>query len=1144
MVSVKRSSILALSVLRQIKGTLGRYLAIFAIIALGVGFFAGLRVSTDAMLRTADDYLQEKKLYDFRLISTLGLTGEDAAAFAGLEGVETALGSVCADFLCKSGEGNAVFRAHLLTEEMNRVDLIAGRMPQAGNECLLDATYFGEEYLGKVLTLSEENSEDTFDSFAYDAYTVVGLANASYYVNFERGTTALGQGKLAGFVCLPAGGFALDLYTEIFLTLAAGGDLYSDEYEAAVEGMEDDVAALLSERAALRYDSLESDALSQITDAQRELDEGWETYRRERADAEKELEDARQELEDARKDLDEGWKQLSEGKEELSARKSEAEQRFADARRELDEGWTALETGKSELASRREEARQGFADAQAELDDAALQLAQGETQLDECRSLYAAGNALVMGVNGAGFGYRYASPGELAADLASGEDPLLSAGVDRALADYGMTAASFCEAWTQAEEALGAPLNEETIAALTAGLESARGKYDEGAAQLEEMQETAEAAFAQAEEQLTSYEEQLTAGEREYTDSRREAYDAIAEAEGEIADSEQKLAEGEKEYSDGLREYEDARAEAEEKFAEAEGKLEDGQREVDEAWEKLGELEKPSTYVLDRSANIGCATLDSDMGIVRGVSRVFPLFFFLVAALVCVTTMTRMVDEQRTQNGVLKALGYGSASIAGQYLFYAGSASLLGCVAGFLLGSRFLPMALWRVYRIMYAIQRPVAFVLDWKLFAACTALFLLCSLGATWLVCRRDLRESAAELIRPKAPPAGKRILIERVKFLWKRVRFLHKVSIRNILRYKKRMVMMILGVGGCTALLLTGFGIRDSIQHILDYQYDEIEIYDCSVSFTKAQGPAEREAFLAAHAEDVAGSAFLHVSTMDLTAGGKTLGVNTVVFEEGPEGFIDLHRGEEQLPWPGPGETVIDYRLAMDCGLKKGDAVTLRDPELREVTLTVSGIFDNYIYDYAFICADTFREQWGTVPECKTAFLRFTEGADVHAAAASIVNGGDVAAVNLLADMAERVGSMLSSMNYVVLIVLVCAGALAFIVLYNLTNITINERRREIATLKVLGFYPAESAAYVFRENMVLTGVSALAGLPMGYALLWYVMRQIKIGSFYFGCRAAPLSYVLSVALTFVFAAVVAFLLYFKLEKIDMADSLKAIE
>ena len=548
--------------------------------------------------------------------------------------------------------------------------------------------------------------------------------------------------------------------------------------------------------------------------------------------------------------------------------------------------------------------------------------------------------------------------------------------------------------------------------------------------------------------------------------------------------------------------------------------------------------------MLDRSANVGCATLENDMGIVRGVSRVFPLFFFLVAALVCVTTMTRMVDEQRTQNGVLKALGYGSGRIIGQYLFYAGSASVLGCVAGFLLGSRLMPMARWRVYRIMYSIQRPVAFVLDWRLFAACSALFLLCAMGATYLVCRRDLRESAAELIRPRAPAGGQRILLERATFLWKRMKFLHKVSIRNILRYKKRMVMMILGVGGCTALLLTGFGIRDSIQHIVDYQYDEIETYDCAVSFRDGLDAAEIAEFRAEHADALRGSVFLHTGAMDLTAGDQTRSVSAVVFEEPLDGFVDLHRGETPVPWPGPGETVVNYRLAQDCGIAVGDTITLRDADFRALTLTVSGICDNYLNDYAFLRADTLRAAWGEEPEIRTAYLQFTEGTDHHAAAADMLGGGNVAAVSVVNDMRERIGSILANMNYVVLIVLVCAGALAFIVLYNLTNISINERRREIATLKVLGFYPGESTAYVFRENMILTGVSALAGLPMGYALLRYVMNQIRISSFYFGCRAAPLSYVLSVALTFVFAAAVAFLLYFKLEKIDMADSLKAIE
>ena len=1144
---MRKKSVLALSVLRQIKGTLGRYLAIFAIIALGVGFFAGLRISTDAMLKTAGDYLHEKKLFDFRLISTLGLRDEDVDAFAALDGIDTATGSVYADFLCESSGGDIVFRAHQLTEELNRVDLISGRLPAAGNECLLDAKFFGDDWVGRVLKLSGENDEDTFDTFTYDEYTVVGLADSPYYVNFERGTTALGHGKLAGYIYIPAEGFDTDYYTEIFLSLGECGDLFTDEYESAIDTMEPAVTRLLEACAEDRYDSLVADAMSEIEDAQAELDDGRETYLKERADAEKELDDALEELTTARKDLDDGWQELADGKEELATQKEEAESRFAEARRELDNGWTELEKGKTELAARREEAQQGFADAQAELDDAASQLAQGEAQLGQCQNLYTTGQALVQGIN-AGLGMQFGSPNELVAALSSGSGDeatlLLTAAVDNALAQYGLNAASFCAAWNQAEQQLGAPLSDQTLAALTAGLDDARTKYDQGVAQLEAAKTAAEASFAEAEAQIAASEERLNSGEWEYWSGRTEAYDAIAEAEQELEDAEKTLTEGEADYADGLQEYNDARAEADKSFAEAEQELEDGQQEVDDAWEKLGELEKPSTYVLDRTTNIGCATLENDMGIVRGVSRVFPLFFFLVAALVCVTTMTRMVDEQRTQNGVLKALGYSNKAIIGQYLFYAGSASMLGCIVGFLVGSRFLPMALWQVYQIMYSIKRPIAFVLDWKLFAACTALFQLCSLGATYLVCRQDLNESAAELIRPKSPPAGKRILLERVPFIWKRMKFLHKVSIRNILRYKKRMVMMILGVGGCTALLLAGFGIRDSIQNIVNFQYDEIEIYDCSVSFTKALSEADMEEFRAAHASELSKSVFLHISSMDLTAGGKTLGINTVVFEDDMDGFVDLHQGENHLPWPGPGQTVIDYRLSVDCGLKVGDTITLRDSDFREVTLTISGIFDNYIYDYAFICADTFRQQWGTEPEIKAAYLNLAEDIDPHTAAASILGNENVTSVSVLNDMRERIGNMLSSMNYIVLIVLVCAGALAFIVLYNLTNISINERRREIATLKVLGFYPNESTSYVFRENMILTGISALFGLPMGYALLWYVMNQIKISSFYFGCRATPLSYVLAVALTFVFAAIVAFLLYFKLDKINMADSLKAIE
>jgi putative ABC transport system permease protein len=1068
------------SILRQIRGSLGRYLAILSIIALGVGFFAGLRVAKSAMLKTADEYLTELNLFDFRLVSTLGLTEDDVAAFAELDGIEGAYGSVSADLLYVTADGSdAALHAHTLLDGVNGVDLQAGRLPERDDECVVDANHFSEDVIGTQLVLSEDNPDDTLDNFTYDAYTIVGTVNSSYYVNFERGSTSLGRGTVSGFVYLLAGGFSTDYYTEIFLTIPPSGEIYTDEYEAAVDAAEPAISALLEERAQLRYDTLRGDAIAEIDDAQAELDDGWATYRTERADAEAELADAKQELDDARADLDDGW--------------------------------AALEDGKTELEQQRQDGAKQLDDAQAELDSAKEQLDAQEAPLSDASDLLTAGESLMQGLNAA-MGTNYTEPSALMADLTAGENPMLNAAAEQALAASGQTTETLCAAWNAAETSLGAPLSAQTLAALQA-------KLDEGRAQYE-------------------------AGVRELVQSRTEYEEKIAEAEQTLADSEQELNDGEAEYADGLADYEQAEADAEQEFADAEMELNDGQSEIDDAWEQVEDIKQPTTYTLDRTTNIGYACLENDTGIVEGVSRVFPLFFFLVAALVCVTTMTRMVDEQRTQNGVLKALGFGNGAIVSQYLAYAGSASIIGCVAGFLLGSWLMPVVLWKIYMIMYSIERPIVFVLDWGLFAVCTAMYLICALGATWLVCYRELTEAAAELIRPKSPKAGKRILIERVKFLWKRVPFLHKVSIRNIIRYKKRMIMMLLGIGGCTALLLTGFGIRDSIQNIVNFQYDEIELYDCAVTFHEDLTEAQRASFAEACGDDLADIAYLHAGSMDLSAGGQTQTVHWIVFDEPLDNFISLHDGDTALAWPAAGEAVINRRLANTCNLAVGDTIRLNDSDYNTITVTVSGIFDNYIYDYVYVSAETCQEQLGYVPSDDTAYAIAADGADVHTLSAAMLSDEHVAAVTVNEDMRDRVNSMLSSLDYVVLIVLVCAGALAFIVLYNLTNISITERIREIATLKVLGFYANESAAYVFRENMVLTGLSALVGLPMGILLHRYVMAQIKINSMYFECRIAPISYVYSVLLTFVFAVIVMFFLYFKLERINMAESLKSIE
>lgn len=946
------------SIFRTIRKSLGRYLAILAIIALGVGFFAGLRVTETAMLQTADDYINELKLFDFRLISTLGLTEEDVQAFASLDGVQSAEGSVSADFIYLTKDGSdAVFHAHTLTSNINQPDLLDGRLPQSSDECIIDARFKDSYEIGSKLVFSDNNSEETTDIFAHREYTVVGHCNAVTYINYERGTTSLAGGEASGYVYLLPEAFCAEYYTEMYLTLRERGEIYSEEYQSATDGMRGKIEAVLNEQADERYQNIRTDAETKLRDAETKLNS------------------KKQELADGQAEVEDGWRTYRSKRAETEEKLNATKQQLDNTRAELDAGWAS------------------------------------------------------------------------AALMASGSP------------------------------------------------------------------------------QRSAVEFKLNEGEKEYTAGLTAYQNAAAQARSEFAKTEKRL------------------KEAQSKLEDAVPAIEDAENELNQARDELSKLTPPTVYALDRSSNPGYVALENDTAIVSGVAKVFPLFFFLVAALVCVTTMTRMVSVGRTENGVLKALGYGTPAIAGQYLFYAGSASVLGCIIGFLLGSKLLPMALWQVYHILYSIDRPIAFVLDWKLFLICTALYLLGVLGVTWLTCYKDLRENTAALIRPKAPMAGKRILLERIGFIWNRMKFLHKVSVRNILRYKKRMYMMVLGIGGCTALLITGFGIRDTIQPVLKYQYEEITLYDASVSFLEDADSEQQSAFLKQTEEVTDDVAFLHTESVDVPTKNGERDIHLIMFEEALGNFIDLHDGKQPIFWPQTGEAVVNYRFAAENGIASGDALKLRMEDGKELSVTVSGIFDNYLYDYIYISADTC-QILGDLPKCNTAYVNFSEGQDAHAAGAVLLNADNVASATVNADMATRMGNMLDSLDYIVLIVLVCAGALAFIVLYNLTNISITERAREIATLKVLGFYAGEQNSYVFRENLALTGISALCGIPMGIALLRYVMDQIKIGSFYFGCRLAPESYLWAILITFAFTIIVDLALTVKIKHIDMAEAMKAIE
>ncbi len=596
---------------------------------------------------------------------------------------------------------------------------------------------------------------------------------------------------------------------------------------------------------------------------------------------------------------------------------------------------------------------------------------------------------------------------------------------------------------------------------------------------------------------------------------------------------------------------------AKEEIAQGWAKIEDGRSELETAKQKLSDAEKeiskieyPDSYVLDRDTNVGYVCFDNDTSIVEGIAKVFPVFFFLVAALVCMTTMSRMIEEQRTQIGVLKALGYSVGQILTKYMFYSGSSAVLGGIIGFFAGTYIFTWVIWEAYKMMYEFA-DVIFVIDWATGAFALLAAIICSVGTTLYSCYHELSQVPAQLIRPKAPSSGKRIFIEKITFIWKRLKFLQKVSIRNVFRYKKRFFMMIVGICGCTALLVTGFGVRDSIKNVVSMQYDEIFHVDYEVTFNHGISEDEQEAFIEDNSQYADSFLFLHTGSVDVRQDGQIKSVNLVVSGDSSpiDDFISLHNDEGDLQYPGSGQGIINSNLAETLGIKEGDELTVYDSDMNPLTVEITGLCDNYVYNYLYIDEATYQSSFGT-PEINSAYVRGLRGddgqllSDPHEAGSALMDSASVSSVTVTEDFRNRIDNMMKSLDYVIALITISAAALAFIVLYNLTNINITERIREIATIKVLGFYPRETSAYVFRENIALTAIAAIIGLPLGKWLHSFAMSKIQIDMLSFDVHISLLSYILAVAGTFVFAMIVNLVMRRKLDKVSMTESLKSIE
>ena len=999
--------------LREIRQSFGRYFAIVAIVALGVGLFSGLKVTKSAMVKSAQQYFDQTNLYDIRLVSTIGFDTDTAKHLSRRERIIDAEGAISVDVLMQNDEGEeSVLMVHSLMEEQNQPVVLHGRLPQSPDECVVDALSFGEDSIGAVLTLSGNNDEDTDEMFLQKSFRIVGTVNSSYYANYERGTTSLGNGTIQGFMMVERDAFDCDYDTEIFLKVNTGGAaIYSDEYDDAVDEVADWLEDYAQEQADQRYERLKAEAQEELYTAQQQLSSETSKGEMELDDASAQLSSAVSELESGKTELQSGKAQLESGKAQLLQQEQELQQQ------------------KTELLLQKQEVLNGLSQVRA---------------------------AKSMTIN--------------------------------------YDAASYAQALSQEQE-LQASLTQ---------IESGLAEIESGLQQIQQQK----SSLVIQEAQLRDSQMQLEAAQREYDSGQRD-------------------------YQEGIEELLQSTEEA--------------QKDLDEAQEEIDDMEAPDVYVLDRNTNIGYASFDNDSSIVDAIANVFPIFFFLVAALVCVTTMNRMVEEQRTQIGVLKALGYSEASIMGKYLFYSGSAAGLGCLFGFFGGSYIFPLVIWQAYKIMYTMG-DIQFVLDPKLALISLFAAMLCSMGTTFLSCRYELLSVPAQLIRPKAPKAGKRILLEHIPFLWNSLSFLVKVSIRNVLRYKKRFFMMVLGIGGCTALLVTGFGIKNSIANVAEQQFVNIQTYGISAQMKEGYTQSEWEEIEEYLKEETSSYTRVSESSMDVSlADGTTKSVTLVIPEDVSriDKYWDLHDQQgNPIDYPEEGEAVINREFARRNDIEIGQTITLTDEDGHELHLRVAALSENYIYNYLYLSAESWESQTGEAVDYRTIYVNSDGNEDDHAVLAKLMSFDAMSSVTVNTDTLDKFNSMMQSLDYIVVLIIICAGSLAFIVLYNLTNINITERIREIATIKVLGFYPSETASYVFRENIFLTAIGGAVGLGLGKALHWFVMEQIKVDLVSFDKIILPTSYLYSIILTFVFACIVNLVMFSKLEKINMAESLKSIE
>ena len=1186
----------------EIRKSMGRFLSIFFIVAIGCAFFAGIRSSEPDMRYSGDAYFDRKNLMDLQVISTMGLTDEDVEAIEKLDGIEKAEAGYSVDALCTEGDNQIVMHVMSLLPSMNQVQVENGRLSEKSDECVVDADFLSKSTLkiGDRVTLSSGTDKPVTDSLKEDTFTIVGSVSSPCYIGFQRGSTTIGSGNISAFLCVPEESFCMEVYTEIYAQVKGAEKLtaFTDQYDQRIDSVMKEVEAIKEEREKARYDEIVTEASEKLADAEKEITDAEAELEQGKAEAQEKLTAAREKLENAQKELEQAKKELASSQAKIASSKEELEQaqkelnessgKIAAGEKELNEKsialatlkeqkdtlqgqLAALEQQKEELSGQKttlEAQKRTLQEGQKNLLDTQAVLQQQISRLKaEKEDLNAEGIRLSEEKETLQKEYE-----ELKSQYeASGDTEILKqveakkAQLDEVNAKIAENSAKIEQNKTLLEtvESQMDPL-EEKLVQMKNGLEqteTALEKISAGLSEIEAGQEQMQTGLTQMESYISSGEfqlqaarEQLESGKNQILSGQRQIEDAkkrIADGEEQIQAGIKQIQDGETGLADGWIEYQDGERQANAEIADGEAQIADAKVQLADAKKEIEQIEKPTWYIYDRSHLPEYSGYGDNADRMKAIGEVFPLIFFLVAALISLTTMTRMVEEERTLIGTLKALGYSKKSIAAKYLGYAVLATLTGGIFGVMIGEKILPYIIITAYKIMYRHLPDVE--IPYNLYygvLACVAA-LLCTVAATIFSCMKELKEQAAELMRPPAPKQGKRVFLEYIPFLWKRLNFTWKSTVRNLMRYKKRFFMTIFGIGGCMGLMLVGFGLKDSISSIVPLQYEDIQLYDGNViqqsdvtmqEKQEVYEALEKNSQVVATAEDL-----LQKITIEHDGVSKEVYLNVPENVEKFSDFVVLQdrttKEKYQLTDKG---AVLTEKMAKELGVSAGDTVTIKEENEKERTVKISQICENYMSHYLYMTPAVYKAAYGKEPEYNSIYYR-TEGRTTKEAesvgeAALKLDGA--LSVSYTTELRQQVDDMLQSLDIVIVVLIISAGMLAFVVLYNLNNINITERKRELATLKVLGFYDKEVTEYVYRENILLTLIGSVFGMLLGKILHRFIIVTVEIDSVMFGRNINTISFVYAFLLTVVFSLFVNGVMYFKLKKINMVESLKSVE